>query len=71
MEAVENKAETVTVVVRVRPLSSKERGNKEEEALILDEGRNEIGILKGGDPWTFDRVFGTTTEQDLFFKVRR
>jgi len=75
MASPDGASESITVVIRIRPMNGKEQTNGEEMSVEYDEARNEIGIAPSADgkhtnPWTFDKVFGIATEQEDFYKVR-
>ncbi len=63
--------ETITVVVRVRPMNSNESLAKETSAVAVDDRSNEVivGEGKAEGRWTFDKVFGQETDQEFFFNV--
>jgi hypothetical protein len=56
------KAETIKVVIRIRPLNGKEQANNERMAVEFDAGRCELALRDDagelGKPWTFDGIFG-------------
>jgi len=56
-------SESIRVVVRVRPLNSKEVKNGEEAAVGIDPERTEITI-PGAPTFTFDHVFGADATQE-------
>jgi hypothetical protein len=66
------KAETIKVVIRVRPMNGKEQENNERMAVEIDAERSEIALRddhgKLSKPWTFDGIFGPATEQDYFYE---
>ena len=69
MSLVKKDSECVRVVVRIRPLSEKERQDGRKVVVTTNEDRGEIRIAPPGegseDPktFTFDRVYGTNCTQ--------
>lgn len=58
--------EHVRVFIRVRPLSSKETSNGNENIVICDHKQNLITLKKNGEhtkPFKFDHIFSPSTTQ--------
>jgi hypothetical protein len=63
-----NKQECVKVLVRVRPMNSKEIGKGCKPAITLNEGERRITVVKPGEEnkhktFTFDGVLGVNSTQ--------
>ena len=56
--------QSIKVVVRVRPMNSKEQAQKEKTATTVDSGRAEVFA---GKPFTFDRAFGPDATQEAVY----
>ena len=67
------KEETVRVVVRCRPLNSKERGDGREKIVQMDSKRGTVTLqaLGSNEPpktFTFDQVYDDTTDQAVLYE---
>ena len=68
-------AETVRVVMRCRPLNSKEKGDKRERIVDVDSKMGSVSLHSGdknsSEPpktFTFDSVYGPDTEQEQLYQ---
>ncbi|GMH59739.1 hypothetical protein TrST_g1581 [Triparma strigata] len=64
-------SETIKVVVRARPLNSKEKSENRSSIIDIHEEDKQVVIKdpSGMDkPFTFDHVFSATTKQDFFYE---
>jgi hypothetical protein len=75
----EGTVESISVVIRIRPLNTRERG--EDLALDIDEENSRIEAIekdkksnvgaaennRANPSWKFDRVFGLNTQQGKFY----
>ena len=57
----------IRVIIRIRPLNTNELAHQEDIATEYDEDRREISVSSAAEPWTFDRVYGITTQQEPFY----
>ena len=59
----DSKLETIRVVVRIRPLNSKEKAAGEEAATMVGPAPNEVTVAGMAKPFTFDLCFAQGTPQ--------
>ena len=60
----DSKLESIRVVVRIRPLNSKEKAAGEEAATVVGPAPNEVTVPGMAKPFTFDLCFPPGTGQE-------
>lgn len=65
-------AECVRVAVRCRPLSERERADRQAEVVAVDAAAAQVTLRAAGEaprPFTFDRAFGPEAGQDEVYEA--